>query len=621
MNNKLIYITLLSTILIFAGCAKEDNMQIQSGSEATLLLNVPTRAVGAGDDEITEVRIVSFVPQDASNGAGWMDVNGGKKALEFNSITQTLKTGVRDVYVFANETVVGGLSAKLNGMHSLTDLNAIKLPYSGPLAPPFLCSYVEPKLSIEQQGNPSVEAEVVRAVSMVNLTLNYEWGEGKSLPEELVIDQVQVKHLPKYSYLVGRSYDGGDFIDSEILSGADLANQSTNQQDKYKSGELVIYIPEFIGASVGGYSFIEIIGHPKSNSGIKCKYEIPLGDGIESDPMTDYDITRNTAFVINATINRYGETDNISIQANVVDWNEVNTAPEVGGIVKFEKAAFLSNDVGAVEESLARGGDVPISGGVLTLSYRTNVGGWYAITRDIDGNEVAKSQPTAAVTNPNELTQQSVTIPISPLDSYDQEYTVSIHHSVYASNLSIPIDNFRFKQYGCFIPNSVLRNGVIIEGERVKWPEDKLPDYGLQIAKIGNVFAGVAMDVDPELVWSTRHDAPVAPEGGLGFGKSNYAVLKTMDPTDYPIGQVCKDLGPEWYVPSVDELRLIYPYNETFSASYTFNNDGNNSIYWSSTDGSWLASIGVSFFLDGNGSGVYEMDKMATFRVRCVRNI
>lgn len=628
MKIKLLYCTLLSTTLLFTGCVKEDNtQQMERGPEATISLRVPTRAAseGSGEDEIRDVRIVSFVPSVSMNNEGRLDVNGGSMPLIANPITQTLRTGVRDIYVFANETQVDGMTSQLNAVQSLDDLASIQIPYPGMLVPPFLSYSVEPNFEIKKENNASIDAKVVRTVSKVRLTIDYKYGQDTGLPERLVMVQVQVKRMPKYSYLVANNslYDPNEgFAESEVIhaSSHDVLDNTSQEIGRYTSGEIVIYIPEFLNVSEEISSYIEILAHPEDNPHILCRYKIPLGYGMGWSQMSDYaipgrnDIPRNTEFIINATIKSYGQTDNISIHANVVDWNEVNTKPDVGGIIKFDKATFMSNDAGAVEASVARDGNLSDMGGVLTLSYWTNVGEWYAITRDSDGKVIAQSQPTAPVTNVDELQLQSTTIQIPRIDYYyGQDYTVSIHHPVYGYNPIKPIDKFHFTQFGGFIPNSELLKGVIVGSKLYQWPEDKLPPRGLQIAKMGNVLpTGVKKPDDPEMIWCTIKDDLTGVGPDLGSGRGSYAQLKARGAVDYPIGQACNDLGPEWYVPSEHELLLISAKVETLGSSYQ-----RNSSYWCLTE----VDSQYSFIVHSSYNSTEFIYKYLARRVLCVRGI
>lgn len=343
MKKRIIYSTLFGTILLLSGCAKEQNMQLPDSPEATLSLNISPR-MGMGENEVAHVRVASFVPSSATSNGGLLEVNGGKQDVNKGAITQTLRTGFRDVYVIANEGAMNGLSVRLNGMKNLSDLSEIKLPYEPSiLVPPFVCTYNK-QIDIKKDANTEVAAAVVRTVSKVVLTIGYSWGAGAPLSEELVIDRVVVKNLPEYSYLGGGNYDGTVFVDSKAITGADLANTLTPGTKQYKSKPLTIYIPEFIGAASdkGKHAYVEIVGHFGSDATITNTYRIPIGDDMElNGTVNDYTITRNTAFTIDATIKSLGELNNIVIDAIVTDWSTVNSSEGVGEFLKVPSSVEI----------------------------------------------------------------------------------------------------------------------------------------------------------------------------------------------------------------------------------------------------------------------------------------
>lgn len=167
-----------------------------------------------------------------------------------------------------------------------------------------------------------------------------------------------------------------------------------------------------------------------------------------------------------------------------------------------------------------------------------------------------------------------------------------------------------------FIPNSVLSKDFTVDDiDYQGWPIPVLPKTGLQVAKIGNVLpTGVAKADDPLMYWSNIYEDTGITATELGTGKSNYVQLKAKGAADYPIGQACEHLGPEWYVPSVDELVLIYNNKSTFGISYLFTD---KKLYSTTTDHEKVARWCVDF---ENGK-LISAYKTYTVRVRCVRNI
>lgn len=358
-------------------------------------------------------------------------------------------------------------------------------------------------------------------------------------------------------------------------------------------------------------------------------YKVYINDAkSERDP---HKTVRNHLYDIRVTINGFGSDTpdypsglDMTVTTNVLPWNVVDKAPEMGGgYVKDPRATFT--DYGGTEAPLAEGGNLPEDGGTVKIYCKTNVGGWYVIVRD-HGKIVqnTKSTPTPAV---NTETEQSLDIAIPAIDYLDGRYTVSIHHPAYASELINQIPPITFTQYGGFIPNSELLKEIEvnlrIEGidNLVKigpWPADKLPPRGLQIAKIGNVLpTEVAQTRDLTVKWGPMGEVTGITEARMSFGKSNYAELNDKDATLYPIGQACKHLGPEWYVPSFHELLLIHQNditNNKLGLSYQYTFGG----HWSTTEdasNTVCAMVGGFSWVHGGGA------KDNTYMVRCVRNI
>lgn len=614
MKSKLLYGIILSIILVLAGCTKEDTKSskwVSDGVDATLSLRIPAQAdVVSNEDKVTDVRIVSFVPSTATTAPGLLDVNGGKQPLPASGpITQILRTGVRDIHIFANEDRVTGLTNQLNTTRSLTDLATIKLPYSGTLAPPFLCHYVQPSFEIKEAGTPLIDSKVVRTVSKVKLTLTYEWGEGTPLSEELVIDKVQVKHLPKYSYLIGNSYDGVDFADSEILEGTALANQSL-LPNEYKSGELIIYIPEFLGATANNYTFVEVSGHMVSNSYITCTYKIPLGGVMQIDgTVTNYNIPRNTQFNINATIKSYGKVDNMAVKIIVLPWNVVGMDEEVGYFLNYNRVTHGDGTPLLDREN------INIAGEKITIYCKTNVGGWHAsLYKAGGGAKIADSGTTAVVTTG---TEQSVSFDIGALGASlnHDEYVVKIFHPVHAPELSgKTIKTLEYVQADGLILNKDLLKGDEEGGNQWPNPPGK---YGLQIARKGNVLPkNPALAADIKRPWSATQVKLGVTSLDVGQGKSNTAKLVALG-TEYDAANYCYklDLGHEWYLPSLSETKILKLNQTVFGDKYSFNQ---YSLYITSSESS-SEYVYYLFFDVKYDAG--DSNKTIESLFRCVRNL
>lgn len=154
-----------------------------------------------------------------------------------------------------------------------------------------------------------------------------------------------------------------------------------------------------------------------------------------------------------------------------------------------------------------------------------------------------------------------------------------------------------------FIPRDVLEQGG--------WPADRLPKKGLQLARIGNKLPSEGSEWNEvDLEWSGLN-VITGTSKALGSGKSNYAILSNLDAGNYPIGQACKHLGPNWYVPSIDEWGLIYANKGTIGYGYQFMND-----FWSSSeDGQYN-----SWYITSNLGTISSYKGLIT-GVRCVIEI
>lgn len=607
---KILFFAIITCVM--AGCTKE-SLSPQDGPLETLSLKVETPSAAAESDEdiISDARIIAF--RDANT----LDANSGMKTIAAGgSITQTVTSGIRDIYVFANESQVQGMTTQLDGVRTLSALQAIQVPYSVDIAPPFLSSVMETK-TLTTDAN--MTANVERTVSKVVLTVGYEWGAGKPLSEELVIDRVQVLNVPEFSYLIGKDYDGAKFTSSrEVATTTELANQSTTPLSSYLSKPLTIYIPEFLGATdaADDHAYLEIVGHLESDPAITSTYRMPLSSNMAADGTitgTNYDIARNTAFTINATIKSFGELNQIEIGSEIEAWQTVNSTPEdVGHYVFLES-------VTADGVTIADGSNLHDMGTKLKVTCKTNIGGWYTVTRDMDNNIIDKSSPTESVTSG--APSQSVEIDIPKLAelTYGQNYTISIYQSNIAPEESVgrPVKVLKFTQYGGFIPNSLLS----AEG----WPANPERKKGLQIAKRGNkkLPSGVAETDDPTMWWKTSHTLTA---GGvelisdlttakLGMGKSSTdAMVATPDlAAAHPAANYCREMGPEWYLPSIAELKLIYNNMVYLGTSYSYPPRTN---YWSATE----QLMAYSFCMTVAGT-VINTGKISLLQVRCVREI
>lgn len=334
---KIIHIELLTLVLFLAtGCAKKPG-DGEMSQGATIALRVDAQSVPSSGDEgrIDNLRLIAF-GSAGSDIATRVDANSGMQSLPANStLTQDMTAGLRDIYVFANETQPLGLTAQLDAVkNNFSELENLKVQYNSDLSAPFFCSYVRSGLDVKTSGNAPLDVEVVRNVSKVVLNLTQEWGAGEPIEKQVIIKRVQVMNLPKYSYLMGRNYIKSDgtsdgFVDSKLFENP--TNESVTPGLGLFKHTFTFYVPEFLGALAdhGKHAYIEIEGYLDGRPDVICTYRCPLGNDMHTPKnMTDYNITRNRIYKVNGTIISYGALNNIDIKANIEDWNEVNSTPE-----------------------------------------------------------------------------------------------------------------------------------------------------------------------------------------------------------------------------------------------------------------------------------------------------
>lgn len=354
-------------------------------------------------------------------------------------------------------------------------------------------------------------------------------------------------------------------------------------------------------------------------------YKIYIDD--PEDPHKPHKTVRNKIYNVAVTINGFGNDTpdypgglDMTVTTNVLPWNVFERFSDISDVLMIGPYYLFMRPGEVSGTQLAEGGNVHDEGGTIEISYRTNVGGFYVIVRN-HGKIVqnTKSTPTPVV---NGETDQSIKIVVPPIGYLeDGRYTVSIHHPLYASELITPIPPLNFTQYGGFIPNSVLSQSFtsVNAGDIQGWPADRLPARGLQIAKRGIQIlpSGVEQEKDPEKQWKTSNtftSGTTAP--GLGMGKSSTDAMIAAGADEHPAAKYCREMGPEWYLPSRDELLLIYNYQAALGTSYTFPAN----IYRSSTADRSDHDFGSLCVLFGSGTVEY-LKKTSTIKVRCVREI
>lgn len=318
------------------------------------------------------------------------------------------------------------------------------------------------------------------------------------------------------------------------------------------------------------------------------------------DLINPHKTVRNTIYYLNVTVNGFGsEIPNEKgayVNTMVMPWGEVENPAEVGGYLKFDEVMDHNY------QTLPSGGNIFSDGETLSISCNTNIGGWYVILKDQNGQIIRKSAQTSVVKAP---TMQSVDLVIDPLGlEAEKNYSIEICHPTYAPETK-PLETLHYTQIEGFLSNHLLSAN--------HWPTHKLPPRGLQLAKRGNQLplVGVASEIDQlASSWGPYGFTGVSDQPGAG--KENTAILKNLG--SYPAANLCAAMGEGWYLPSMTEFLIIYNLSWNYSEDYIFKND----MYWSSSEVSETESRVLDFLTQSN----FPNDKQSGHCfVRCVRNL
>lgn len=613
MKVKLLYTIFFYTLLLSSGCVKESVLAPPKGDDATLSLKIPmgVNVPDNHEDKIKNVRVLSFYPQQDARFPGRLDVNCGVQAMPTttDTITLLLPEGNRDIYVFANETILPQQTIEqLSRLSRLSDLAGIKIPHTP--RPPFFSSFTE-NVNIQKEPKTKIKAQVLRSVSKISLTLKYTWGPNTPRPQKFIFDRVQVKHLPTFSYLIAKAYDSTDYTDSETLSGINIfENKSETPESSYLSDTLTLYFPEFIGTNADNHSYVEIVGHLESDNSAIRTYTIPLGLGMKTVDgkltVTDYTIPRNHEFGIDATINSYnegGSNDDVLIKISIQPWKTTPIEEGVGHYITFTKASLD----GELVENEA---NIKLEGGKIKIHCKTDIGGWYTVARDIFNKLIHRGMPLPRVNEHTEDQFDEIQIPSFNENLLSQAYTIGIYHPVHAPESFGPLKLFTVYQIGDLIPNSVL--------EAAGWPASPRRRKGILIAKRGNIIDEQAPLVnDLTQCWSKDKYIKVTTQLVLGSGYDNTENIASKATSPLTAALFCKNLGEGWYLPSEKELMFLFNYGVNLKPIFAFNS-GN---YWSSSsEPQGRYSYYVNSYTASNGSSFSESyDK--TNKYRCIKDV
>ncbi len=131
-----------------------------------------------------------------------------------------------------------------------------------------------------------------------------------------------------------------------------------------------------------------------------------------------------------------------------------------------------------------------------------------------------------------------------------------------------------------FIPNEILRSDALYP-----WTQN-LPPNGIQLNKTGCVHPMDKAIAEKAMLWSsdvTTLTFDISKEGKHGHlhGKGPYNTdwMEYTFIQAFSVARICREIGPNWYVPSIDELITVRRSQVYLGKSYRFQ----STVYWSST--------------------------------------
>lgn len=152
---------------------------------------------------------------------------------------------------------------------------------------------------------------------------------------KFVIQSVQLKNLPVYSYLLPKAFDGSGTIEKSFSSLIPATPGATSYM-----AEAEVLIPEYIrGTSPDAKKVMLVVTAQRWKNGQKVgtsEYELPVGNAMTSGAANpdDYDIDRNKVYTFSFT--RVGgagtEVDDWKVDKRVSDWENRNVPTDVSDV-------------------------------------------------------------------------------------------------------------------------------------------------------------------------------------------------------------------------------------------------------------------------------------------------
>ena len=117
---------------------------------------------------------------------------------------------------------------------------------------------------------------------------------------------------------------------------------------------------------------------------------------------------------------------------------------------------------------------------------------------------------------------------------------------------------------------------------------------------------------ETKLAWSTEKITTEAKNKDDGMANMNTIKAHNHDLSKYPALKWCTDYGTDWYLPSINELRIIHGLSSSLNAS--INSNPIDGIYWSSSEDDSVDALALWFYpshsyYDGTSKAVSKYDE------------
>jgi hypothetical protein len=324
--------------------------------DGELPINLPvTRAINDinPENKVEKARLIVIKNSIVANNKTFKIEDGYLSHLDSVFVLDTIPVGKVDMFIIVNEKAEWGLDAiAKRSIYFPEDIEKKTLTFSTypvvstanpiPMYKQYRDLYVtsQPATFTLQNGTP-IEMDslgvVDRLYAKVTLIISAKFSEMVNGGDPILLDSVFIKSIPKHSYLTpshGLLYpaSGGYFNGAETPRHINYASTDSLRDT------LTWYIPEHRLSDPAYMTSIYVKASLAENNEVDEQVAfdpIVLGDGMASHsqaemrsggnmPITNWFITRNTHYTVNARIKSFSKTNEseMIIRTNILTWNE-----------------------------------------------------------------------------------------------------------------------------------------------------------------------------------------------------------------------------------------------------------------------------------------------------------